>query len=224
MASANPNKKFAVIILGGSEPRPDIAKLLPADAVIVAADSGWGNARVLGLTPDVLIGDMDSILPADLAAAQQSDAIVLEFDADKDATDTELALTHAESIGCTDIVVVSGGGDRLDHVLGIIAALGRESLATCTVTAFIGSARFTIVRPGSPARIDAQVNSLLSIFAVGGPATGVSLHGTKWRLDNATLSPHESRGVSNKVTSSPVVAQVAHGTLIIVQPLAVRNP
>lgn len=167
MASANPNKKFAVIILGGSEPRPDIAKLLPADAVIVAADSGWGNARVLGLTPDVLIGDMDSILPADLAAARRSDATVIEFDADKDATDTELALTHAESIGCTDIVVVSGGGDRLDHVLGIIAALGRESLATCTVTAFIGSARFTVVRAGSPARIDAQVNSLLSIFAVG---------------------------------------------------------
>ena len=70
MASANPTKKFAVIILGGSEPRPDIAKLLPANAVIVAADSGWRNARVLGLTPDVLIGDMDSILPADLAAAR----------------------------------------------------------------------------------------------------------------------------------------------------------
>ncbi|MSO31728.1 MAG: thiamine diphosphokinase [Ilumatobacteraceae bacterium] len=224
MAPPSQTKKFAVIILGGDEPRPAIAKLLPAEAVIVAADSGWGNARVLGLTPDVLIGDMDSILPADLAAARQSDATVIEFDADKDATDTELALTHAESIGCTDIVVVSGGGDRLDHVLGIIAALSNDSLATCTVTAYIDTARFTVIRAESPTRIDAQVNSLLSIFAVGGIATGVSLHGTKWRLDNATLSPHESRGVSNKVMSSPIEVFVARGTLIIIQPLALGNP
>ncbi|MSO59222.1 MAG: thiamine diphosphokinase [Ilumatobacteraceae bacterium] len=224
MAPLSQTKKFAVIILGGAEPRPDIAKLLPVDAVIVAADSGWGNARVLGLTPDVLIGDMDSILPADLLAARQSDATVFEFDADKDATDTELALTHAQSIGCTDIVVVSGGGDRIDHVLGIIAALGHASLTTCTVTAFIDTARFTVVRAGSPVHIDAPLNSSLSIFAMGSMATGVTVRGTKWLLDNATLSPHESRGVSNSVTASPVEVFVTHGTLIVIQPQALANP
>ncbi len=223
MAPANATKKFAVIILGGAEPRPEIAEFLPVDAVIVAADSGWGNAQVLGLSPTVLIGDMDSILAADLVRARQSGATVLEFSTDKDATDTELALTHAQSIGCTDIVVVSGGGDRLDHVLGVIQALGRESLSLCNVTAYIGVSRLTVVRAGSPVYIDAPVESLLSIFALSGTATGVSLRGTKWQLDSATLSQHESRGVSNIVTSSPVEASVTNGTLLIVQPQALGD-
>ena len=223
MAPPSATKKFAVIILGGDVARPEIANLLPVDAFVVAADSGWRNAQALGLTPDVLIGDMDSILPADLALARQSGATVLEFSADKDATDTELALSYAQSIGCTDILVVSGGGDRLDHVLGVILALGHESLVLCNISAYIGASQLTVVRAGPLVCIDAPVHSLLSIFALGGTATGVSLHGTKWQLQNATLTPHESRGVSNEVASSPIRVSTTNGTLLIIQPQALGN-
>ena len=109
--------RHALIFIGGDAPQPSLRDRLPDAALVIAADSGWAYATAFGFTPDLLVGDMDSIQPEHLAAARASDTEIIEHSADKDFTDTELALQLARKFDYRHIHLVSGGGDRFDHLL-----------------------------------------------------------------------------------------------------------
>src|SRR4051812_23931915 len=106
----------ALVIAGGDAPAPIDAGLAAAPLVI-AADSGVGHALALGLTVDLVIGDLDSAAPDDVERAIAAGARVDRHPADKDATDLELALDAARELGATEITVLGAGGGRLDHLL-----------------------------------------------------------------------------------------------------------
>ena len=92
----------ALVIAGGDAPAPLDATLASAP-LVVAADSGVGHALALGLTVDLVIGDLDSAVPDDVARAAAAGARVHRFPADKDATDLELALDAARTFGATSV-------------------------------------------------------------------------------------------------------------------------
>ena len=120
----------AVIFTGGDSPNSKVLAHLVDDALVIAADSGYAHAQSLGMQPHLLVGDMDSIAASDVADAQERNIDVHTFDAAKDETDTEIAVSIALQRGITNITVVSGCGDRFDHLLGMV-----HSLATthCTL-------------------------------------------------------------------------------------------
>ena len=91
--------------------------------VVIAADGGAALADVLGWPIDALVGDFDSIEPDTLARTRAAGATVRAFPSDKDETDLELALAEARERAADEVIVVGGGGGRLDHLLGVIAAL-----------------------------------------------------------------------------------------------------
>ena len=115
-----------LIFIGGDPPHPNVRQHLPTDAYIIAADSGYAHAIAMGFVPNELVGDMDSILAVDLTDAHDSNVLITEYPTDKDLTDTEIAIASALARQSTHITVVSGGGDRFDHVLGMV-----HSLASC---------------------------------------------------------------------------------------------
>lgn len=204
----------ALVFIGGDSPDPRVTAHLPETALVFAADSGWEHAMALGRTPDVLVGDMDSIRVEDLAHARAS-AVVVEFPVDKDLTDTELVLLEARARGCASVTVVSGRGDRLDHVLGMI-----HSLAACPVpvTAFIGDTRLDVAVPERHVSLSVTAGAIVSLIPIGGDAHGVTTHGLKWELADGKLSARESRGVSNVAQAPEVDVSVAGGTLAILCP------
>src|SRR5262245_39959523 len=104
---------------GGGPPAVTRARLGPLGPgpLVVAADSGLEGAAVLGLVPAVVVGDMDSVDPDALAAAEAAGARIERHPAAKDATDLDLALDVALAAGADRVVVVTGTGDRLDHAL-----------------------------------------------------------------------------------------------------------
>ena len=206
--------QVALVFIGGDAPDPRVGAHLPSEATVVAADSGWEHAVALGRVPAVLVGDMDSIEPEHLVRAR-SIATVVEFPADKDMTDTELALREATGMGCAMATVVSGGGDRLDHVLAMV-----HSLAACTipVNAFIGATRLDFAVPGRRVSLEVTRGSTMSLVPIGGDAGGVTTSGLKWELSDANLSASESRGISNVAVASEVAVTVATGTLAVLSP------
>src|SRR5690242_16479181 len=108
---------LVVVFAGGDPVDPRVARLVPRDAMYVAADSGLHAAHELGIRADVVVGDMDSVDPAQLEAAMAAGAVIERHRAEKDFTDLELALRVAERAGATDLLVVGGAGGRLDHLL-----------------------------------------------------------------------------------------------------------
>ena len=108
-----------MVVASGEGPELTLARATR----VVAADGGLLRARALGLDVDVVVGDLDSVTPEALAAAEAAGARVVRHPPAKDATDLELALDEAAALGASRVLVVASAEGRLDHLLGLLLLL-----------------------------------------------------------------------------------------------------
>src|SRR4249920_1858938 len=118
-----------VVVLGGGPLSPRAVTEVLDDATVIAADSGLDHAVAAGLRPTVLVGDLDSISAHGKMWAYAHELDIEQHEPDKDATDTELALVRATATDATQLLVLGAEGERFDHALGTLAALGNPLLA-----------------------------------------------------------------------------------------------
>ena len=206
----------ALVFVGGDPPGAGALDGIGDDALVVAADSGLHHAVAAGRAVDLVVGDLDSVDPSALAAAEAAGAMVERHPADKDATDLELALLAARDRGCTRLVVVGGVGGRLDHFLANALALAADALAGAHVEARMGSGTVHVVR-GS-LELDGRGGELVTLLPVGGPVQGVRTEGLRYPLDGETLAPGSTRGVSNELERTPARVSLTAGVLLVVLP------
>ncbi len=212
----------AVVVIGGLPISKSVAKYLPHYDYVIAADSGLHSAIDLGLRVNLVIGDMDSVDHAVLVAAEVNGVTVHRVPHDKDATDTELALLAAVAHGSRHIVLVTGGGGRLDHQLGVLSALQHQALKDCEVSALWDTARIQLLRGPGLCTIQGKVGDVVGLIAQHGDALGVTTDGLKWALNDGTLDAHSSRGVSNELSATTATISLAHGHLFVIQPNALE--
>lgn len=205
-----------LIFIGGDPPHPNVRRHLPPDAYVIAADSGYAHAIALGFVPNELVGDMDSITPVDLTDARDSNIHISQFPTDKDLTDTEIAIASATARQSTHITVVSGGGDRFDHVLGMVHSLA-SCASTVDATLFIGTARVSYATYTKEFQVSTGPGNIISLVPIGGTTT-VTTTGLQWELNNDTLQSFASRGVSNIATGESVSISVTDGLLAVIEP------
>ena len=206
----------SLIFIGGDPPHPNVRHHLPLDAFVIAADSGYAHAIAMGYVPHELVGDLDSITAVDLSDARDSNINITQFSTDKDLTDTEIAIASAIARKSTHITVVSGGGDRFDHILAMVHSLASSAL-TVNTTLLIGTARVSYATYTKEFRITTQRGNTISLIPIGGGAT-VTTTGLQWELDNDTLQSFASRGVSNIATGDSVTISVTDGSLAVIEP------
>jgi thiamine pyrophosphokinase len=205
-----------LIFIGGDPPHPNVRQHLPVDSYVIAADSGYAHAIAMGFAPNELVGDMDSITPVDITDARDSNILISQFPTDKDLTDTEIAIASALERQSSHITVVSGGGDRFDHVLAMAHSLA-SSARTVETTLLIGTARVSYATYTKEFRMNTQPGSIISLIPIGGAAT-VTTTGLQWELENDTLQSFASRGVSNIAADTSVAISVTDGSLAVVEP------
>ena len=206
-----------VIVVTGSEPLDPVAvAAVPPSAIVLAADGGLDHALAAGLSPAGLVGDLDSITPEGLAWAEQH-STVARHDPRKDQTDTELALAMAIDLNPSRLVLLAGGGDRLDHTLGALGALGHPTLTSIPIIeGWWGRKRIRVLHgPGRAEITDLQIGSSLSVLAAHGPCEGVTLTGVEWPLANHHLDPLVGLGISNIAVESSVSISVVQGVVTV---------
>lgn len=186
--------------------------------LVVAADSGADVALGLGYEVDLLVGDLDSISTAGRRAVQAGGGAVEAHPTAKDETDLDLAVRAAVHRGASEVVVLGGAGGRFDHVLAAALLLGVDHLRDTSITAVLGEAVVTVVRPARPRTVRGEVGSLVSLLAVDGPAEGVRTEGLVWALHGEELAVGSSRGVSNVLEATTAEVSVERGVLLVVQP------
>lgn len=210
----------ALVVAGGQRPHRALVDALPNHDLVVAADSGLDNARELGLRVTHVIGDMDSVDPHSLAEAEREGAVVQRVPHDKDQVDTELAILFARTLGATAITLITAGGGRLDHQLGVLSALTLPILNGCEVHALWDLARVRVLNGPESASIMGAPNSLVGIVAMNGLARGITTVGLRWALTDEDLESHSTRGVSNELIADRATIEVRSGYLFIIQPHA----
>lgn len=209
----------AIIVIGGHPPDRRVLDVLPLGLDVICADSGLDHALRLGLVPTTVIGDMDSVSDANLAAARSAGCSIVEFPPHKDSTDTELALRYAIESGVRRLTLVWGGGDRIDHVLGVISALGHPRLAELeSLDAWLASDHIQILHSSREIVADHLPETTVSLLPIGSGETVVTTRGLRWNLQSALLSADSARGVSNVVEESPYWIRCESGVVAIVVP------
>jgi thiamine pyrophosphokinase len=207
-----------IVVVTGAAPldRRAVAAV-PSGALVVAADGGLDHARAAGLDPHVLVGDLDSISAVGLAWATEH-AEVVRHPAAKDATDTELAITHALAMAPERILLVAGQGDRLDHAITALGALGAPELdGVDSLEAWWGADQLHVLHAPRAIELDLPAGTTFSVLAMHGPASGVCVRGARWPLTDHHLAPLVGLGVSN-VAEHTVVVSVRDGIVTVVVP------
>ena len=202
----------SVVVLAGGLDVPHM--VVPSGAIVIAADGGADVAVGLGLTVDLVVGDLDSISAEALAGV----ASVERHPVEKDATDLELALRAALRFEPERILVVGGAGGRLDHLLGGLLLLAADWLAGVRVDAQIGGAVVHVIR--GERTLAGEPGELISLFTVGGPADGVVADGLVYPLRGESLGPGSTRGLSNVFAQREARIAVERGVLLAVRPIS----
>ncbi len=186
----------------------------PAADLVIAADGGARLCDALRTRPDVLIGDLDSLTPADVARWQDAGVTVLRFPTDKDQTDLELALHLAVERGAERITVLGALGGRWDQSVANLLLLAHPRWRDLDVALVDGPQRaFLIHRRGV---VEGSPGDTVSLIAVAGDARGVTTTGLAYLLTDGVVPFGSALGVSNRLTGRRAEITVRQGLLLVV--------
>ena len=203
----------AFIYTGGAIHKDGITERPKAGDLCIAADGGYRNAEALGVTVDVLLGDFDSLgEPKGISEKTE----LVRVPAEKDFTDTQLAVATALERGANDVVIIGGLGGRVDHALSNLAIL--EDLSAEGVYALITDGQSRVRYLNATSMLIAKSGyRYLSLLAATERAKGVSVEGCRYPLKNATLSRHMQYAVSNEITGNCALVSIKRGALYVIE-------
>lgn len=209
----------ALIATGGEGPSPQfLADLASSADIFIAADSGLDAALEAGISPDLVLGDFDSLSDRRLLTELRN-AQIMQFESAKDDTDTELALDEAARRGFDRILLCGAGGGRLDHLMGILELYKR---LVRPAEWYTKAESIHLVAQESIARFRLSVGDLVSVFPLGSPSSGMYSEGLKWPLAGLEWGPGKF-GISNIAQKTQVSIKAGTVDLLVVLPAATRR-
>jgi thiamine pyrophosphokinase len=207
----------AAIFLNGSPDSPGLIRHFAERAnIVVAADGGAAYALEAGVVPDLVVGDMDSLGEDLLREVERRGSSLERHPVRKDKMDGHLAVLAAREWGATAADLLCAVGGRLDALFAvshILLAAERIGLRSAVVS---DRGRMFVIEAGSRTVQGAPRDSV-SIFPLAGPATGVTLEGMEYPLENAILEPGDTIGFHNELIGREARVSVGEGALLVVQ-------
>ena len=217
----------ALIVADGTPPsRQGLDATWPGWAsdvgLVVAADGGSRVARSLGLRPDLVVGDGDSLGPDGVDALRAEGVELRLVRADKDESDTELAILTAIERGADAITIVAAFGGRLDHTLANIWLLALPALGDRPVELIDAATRVTLISAprGVPVRrvlAGGRPGDVVSLLPLDTAVVGITTERLRYPLRNETLLVGPSRGLSNVRLEADAAVTVRLGRLLVVE-------
>lgn len=202
---------IAVIANGQIHDDTIIFEKLKLFDMIIAADGGANHCFRLGITPELIIGDFDSITPQTIDAF--ANVKKMQFKKDKDQTDLELGIAHAFLLGSKNVTLFAATGNRMDHALVNLAFLSRypAKLFIETEDQTIFAIDETIAF--NPFKINTLPQQTISFLPLINKATGVTSKGLKWELNDATVGEN-FLSISNICLTSETSISIKNGKLL----------
>ena len=181
--------------------------------LVIAADGGYAYLRALGVQPDLLLGDFDS-LPADALPSDGTE--ILRFPIRKDDTDSALAFRYAYDKGYREFWLLGATGGRADHTFAAYQLLLHARRLGARIT-LVGERELTECLLSEQRFFEGAEGATLSVFAFGTDAHGVDISGVSYELADGTLAADIALGVSNAFVGTPVRISVREGALLVMR-------
>ncbi len=218
---------MTTIIITGGTVDTDFASSFIANTTydcLLAADSGLNAVSRMGLRPDIIIGDFDSVEGDILEGYLSDDGIeIVRFNPIKDYTDTDLAIKTALSKGADCIYILGASGSRIDHMLGSIHCL--KSALDAGASCYIVDEHNRIHLLGGDGagpysetlHKGSQWGSYVSLIPLTSSVTGVELTGFAYEMTGGTFNIGESLGISNEIVADAATVTIGQGILIVAE-------
>jgi thiamine pyrophosphokinase len=206
-----------VVFANGEFSQPDMLRrwLRPTDR-IYCADGGTVHALYLGITPDVIVGDLDSVPAHIIPQLEGNGVIVHRYPQAKDQTDLELTLEYALAENPDEIMLVSAMGGRIDQMLANVFLLSREAYRHTRMTLVHENQLAVLVRGGQTETITGQAGDTVSLVPLSPEVDGVTFTGVAWPLHQATLTFGSSWSISNQMTGNEATVTIAAGMALFI--------
>ena len=216
------NQSRIILFANGAFPGAEkVISQIQEEDYLIAVDGGLSHMVSHNLTPNLIIGDLDSADPRDVAYFEAQGVPVKRYPCDKNETDLELALEAALKLSPATIWITAALGKRLDQTLGSISLLTRPDLKNVDIRLIDGHQEVFLVRKS--AAFQGAPSQRVSLLPLGGPVQGVHTDGLKYPLLDETLYPNESRGISNQMTGNTASLTIKSGVLICIHELKVHS-
>ena len=204
-----------IIFANGTLPDERAARsLLREGDRLIAADGGTRHLLAMGMLPEVVIGDLDSLDKESLAGLVAAGVEVEQYPEDKDETDLELALGYALRKAPASILIMAALGGRLDQTVANLMLLTNPMLSGIDIRLDDGIEEVFFC--SDQVEIEGNEGEIVSLIPWGMPVEGVTTRGLRWSLQDEMLYPYRSRGVSNRMITDRAAVTIRSGLLLVV--------
>lgn len=208
-------KRAIIFANGRMDVPPPIVEDIHPDDLVIAADGGTYHCKSLGITPNVIIGDFDSLGTTDIRPYREAGIEIKQYPTHKDETDLELALLSASNHNATHVYIIGALGNRWDMTISNILLAVHIKFSHLAIRLLDGLDELVILRGEGQLDINNRPADTLSLIPVGGDAHGITTHGLVYPLADETLYFGSSRGVSNIILSDQARVMIKTGILLI---------
>lgn len=183
---------------------------------IICADGGANHAYKMNITPNYIIGDLDSINKETIDFYKKQNVLFEEFPSKKNETDSELCIFLSKSLNANKIDLFGTLGGRIDHILANINLLYyiREQEI---IPRIISEQEEIYIATNECVKIKGNVNDIISIIPIKGDAKGVTLENLEYPLNNYDMNYSTPLGISNIMLSEECKIAVKKGSLLIIR-------
>ena len=201
----------AYIFTGGEIYHQYIEERPEEGDLVIAADAGYRNATLMGVHINVLIGDLDSLemIPDDVDE-------VLQLPAEKDLTDTQVAVETAIDRGADEVIIIGSTSGRFDHALSTLAILEEYHEKHLPIYIVNGQNRVRYIKNSGFIVVRSQYK-YFSLIAADEKVKGVSIEGAKYPLINKTMTRKHQFAVSNEIVKNAALINVKKGGIFIIE-------
>jgi thiamine pyrophosphokinase len=207
----------AVIFANGNiGQRKSLPGLLKPDDLLIAADGGARHLQTLGLTPDAVLGDFDSLGDGELNALEAAGIKIYRYPLRKDFTDLELALQFAQSAGADEALLLGALGNRWDQTLANLLLPASAAYSNLRIRLVDGNQEISLIQAGQTAELTGKPGDTVSLIPLAGDAGGVTTQGLEYPLNRETLVFGSTRGVSNTLLDDRSIVSLESGNLMCV--------
>ncbi len=211
------NLKRTIIFANGElKDYEAVRALVHSDDLIIAADGGARHCSMLGLIPQVLIGDFDSLDEDEVERIARSGTQIIRHPAHKDYTDLELAMMHAQESGAREVLIFGALGARWDQTLANLLLPASDSYRKMDIRLVDGKQEIYLLRAGVRHVISGEAGDTLSLIPLIGTAQGVKTDGLEYPLHDESLYFGATRGLSNTLLGGSASVQFEQGALLCV--------
>lgn len=214
--------KHIAVLTGGTISTEFAGEYLAAHPaqIVIAVDKGMTAAKALGIWPDYVVGDYDSVPERILAEMREhflrtGKPVIRTYQPEKDATDTEIAVSLALSLEPDSISVLGATGTRFDHALANIQILYLALMREVSACLVDEHNRISLTDRSLRIRKKDAFGDYLSLLPFSEPVEGVTLRGMKYPLTDHRLELGSSLGISNEIVEEEALIDLTDGILIV---------